>query len=317
MDKFPKKLERSRKVAEIVLEYPGFKYDDLHADTEKESDEKFNLRAREIFSKIEVAVHGMGINQETGKQKQRGDLDGEAALGLLRKAEIKFNKIEYIAKGQTIPGKLHIDTGNKNGIVIEKEKDGTATIYFDHHSPEFSLEPTSATQLMYEGLTAAGLLKEEPYLDELVEFVTQADNLSYPESYYEKYPDYDRMLVGLWSFMGFTQLDQFFKDGKNPTDILTPEELKKYKLEKTSETQKKIIEASAKAFEEIKKDGLIIDTDLYGKIVVDIGKRLPPGGTLASKYYGCDGYIIWMPNDNGFFITVPGQDIDEEFKEGQ
>ncbi|HEY4520623.1 MAG TPA: hypothetical protein VJJ72_02365 [Candidatus Paceibacterota bacterium] len=316
-EKFPKKIERSRKVAEIIFEHPDFNYSDIYALTEKESEEKFNRRAEEIFSKIEIAVHGMGKNKETGKEKQRGDLDGEAALGLLRLANLKVRSIEYVGKGDIVPGKMHIDTGGKNGIVIEKEKNGMVTIYIDHHSSEFSLEPTSATQLLYEGLTAAGKLKEEPYLDRLVEFVTQADNLSYPSSYYEKYPDYDKMLVGLWGHMQFAHLEQFFKDGKSPTDILTPQEIKKYNLEKTSEAQKKNIETSLRVLEEMEKEGLIIDTDEYGKIVVDLGRRLPPGATAAALHHGYDGYIIWQKNDNGFFITTPGQDIAEKFSQGR
>ncbi len=312
-----KQTRRSQEMADIILGHPEFNYKDIEAPTSEETREKFNQRAREIFSKIDVVVHGMGKKVETGKEKQRGDIDGESALGLLRLAGILDpKKVKYIAKGESVPGTMHIDTGNRNGIIIEKEKDGTTTIYFDHHSPEFTLEPTSATQLLYEGLTAADLLKEEPYLDKLVEFVTQVDNLSYPENYYEKYPDYDKMLIGLWSHIKFAHLEQFFKDGKNPTDILIPEEIKKYGLQETAKAQKINIERALKVLPEIEKDGLIIETDKYGKIVVDIGGRLRPAGTIPSKYYGCDGYINWDSSNGEFFITVPGQDIDENFSQG-
>ena len=319
----PKKIERSRKIAEIVLEHPEFKYSDIEAPTSQETREKFNRRALEIFSKIEVVVHGMEArDRETGEQRlaQRGDMDGEAALGLLRmalkQAGLKIKEVTYVQKGATgLGGKMLIDTGGKNGIVIEKNKDGTVTIYFDHHSPEFSTEPTSATQLMYEGLTASDLLQEEPYLNNLVEFVTQADNLTWPDSYYEKYQDYDKMLVGLWNHVQFAHLEQFFKDGKSPTDILTPEEIAKYNLQKSSEAQKLKIKKSLEVLPDLEKAGFVVETEKYGKILIDFGRRLP-NGTIAAKYRGYDGYISWHPNDTGFFITVPGKDIAEDFGQG-
>lgn len=313
-----KKVRRSQEMANIVLEHPEFKYKDIQAQTTKGVGEKFDKKTREIWSQIEIVIHGME-KWVDGKQelKKRGDLDGKGFLGLLRLAGLKPKKIEYISKGAAVPGKMHIDTGGRYGIVLEKEKDGkTTTIYFDHHSAELEI-PTSATQLLYEGLTASGILKKDVHLNELVRFVTQADNLSYPEEYYKLYSESPRTLVGLWYHIKFRHLLDFFIDNKKPTDILTDAELKKYHLEKTSKNklEKNNVAKSLAILKEMEQTGLIIETEKYGKIAVDLDKRIPDG-TIAAKYYGCNGYIIWESNEVGFFVTVPGRDIAENFSQG-
>lgn len=314
----PKKIKRSQEMAEIVLEHPEFKYKDIEASTTKETEKKFEKKTREIWSQIEIVIHGMEKWVDNKQElKKQGDLDGEGFLGLLRLAGLKPKRIDYIPKGASVPGKMHVDTGGRYGIVLEKEKDGkTTTIYFDHHSAELGT-PTSATQLLYEGLTASGLLKKRVHLNELVRFVTQADNLSYPEEYYKLYPESPRTLVGLWYHIKFKHLLDFFIDGKKPTDILSDDELKKYHLEKTSKnkTENDNIAKSLAMLKEMEQNGLIVETEKYGKIAVDLHKRVPDG-TIAAKYYGCNGYVVWEPNDIGFFVTVPGKDINENFSQG-
>ena len=54
--------------------------------------------------------------------------------------------------------------------------------------------------------------------------------------------------------------------------------------------------------ERIKDKGVIIETPRYGKIVVDIDKKIP-GGFDAIRYAGYQTYISWAPADNSFFIS--------------
>lgn len=298
----PKKTRRSQEMAEIVTSHPDFDPRQLEGLTTEQTREKFNEISWQILADIEIALHGMEKwDKETGKQglAERGDVDGEAALGLfkmaLQKSGLKPKSIEYVPKGRHAPGKMNIDTGMKRGLIIEVEKDPSGkiikvTIYFDHHHSELDT-PTSATQLKYEALTSSGLLDREPHLDEMVRFVTQVDNLSYPQTYFKKYPQYHHMLLGLWSHLKFKHLLEFFRNGKKPTDLLTDEEIKKYDLKKTSEAQKRNIPKSLEVLKEMERDGLIVETEKYGRIAIDMRKRVP-GGTIAAKYYGCDGYII-------------------------
>jgi len=86
------KLEKeyARKASEITLNKID-SYDELNAETKEEGDEKFIEKTRELWDKF--AVSGvMRFDKELGKMVMRSspDLDGEAALGILKKSRIWY-----------------------------------------------------------------------------------------------------------------------------------------------------------------------------------------------------------------------------------
>ena len=113
----------------------------------------------------------------------------------------------------------------------------------------------------------------------------------------------------------------FFKAGRKPTEILNPEDLKNLGLvdenKKTnrSEEQKRTVESSLAQLEEMKKEGLIVDSDRYGKIAVSIDKGIPAGFD-AVRAFGCGTYIIWSPKEESFFIST-AKSLTDKFSQGR
>lgn len=183
-------------------------------------------------------------------------------------------------------------------MVIE---DGGKTVFFDHHTDK-SGRASSSTKITYEVLTNLGLLKKEEYLDKLTEFVTQMDNRTYPEE--EKhFKDSWQNLLGLQRYIPFNKLLVCFRGGKLPHENLSEKEIEQLGLKKRSQEQKRLVESSLQKLEEMKNEGLIIDSEHYGKIAVDIDKRVPAGFD-AAKAIGCGGYIIWNPKEKSFFLST-------------
>jgi len=194
-------------------------------------------------------------------------------------------------------------------------EDGGKTVFIDHHSDK-SGRDSSATKLTYELLTSLGLLKKEKYLDDLVEFVTQLDNKTFPDE--EKYfKDSWHTVLGLDQFMEFKNLADYFKSGRKPNEILSETDIKKIggqRLLEKSQEQKKKIDDSFKELERMMNKGLIFDAGRYGQIAVDIGKKVPAGYD-AAKAYGCPTYIIWDSEGKSFLITSR-EPIEDKFSQG-
>jgi hypothetical protein len=303
-------LELSRKAAEITLARID-NYQDLWAETEQEGDKKFIQKTREVWR--DFVVHGMvGIDKKTKKKilLNYTDLDGRCSLGLLKLAGLNTKDVTYVAPGEFRRGKINLDTGGRYGLVLE---DRGKTVFMDHHASE-SGENTSTTKIAYEVLTNLGLLKKEKYLNKLVEFVTEVDNRSYPQA--EKYfKDSWRTVLGLQRFIHFKHLLNFFKAGRKPTEILSKDDLKKFGLKKRSKEQKEIVESSWAELKKMESAGLIIPSDRYGKIAVDIGKKVKAGFD-AARAYGCGGYIIWNPQEKSFFINTQ-DNLTDNFLQGK
>lgn len=312
-----KDVELSRKASYATLKkmekQSGTWEEQLDAKTEKEGDEKFKEEVRELWKQL--AVHGVIERDKDGKVtiKNFTDLDGKGAIGILKLAGIKGSDIEYVNPGTFKKGKTNIDTGGKHGFEVVEDEDGTITIIGDHHSDK-SGRDTSATKIFYETMLALEMVEKTPALDKLVEFVTQIDNKTFPNE--EKhYKDSWRTVLGLQRYFNFANLLRYFESGKSPTDILTVDELFKYRLDKPALKQEKIIETSLAEMERMEKEGLIIPSQRYGRIVVDIGKKVP-SGIDAAKYFGSETYINWSPYKNGFFITSPDRGITDTFSQG-
>lgn len=292
----PGRTEIAKNVALITLARVG-NWEELNAPNEAQGNTKFIEKTRELWK--EFAVHGVfGVDRKGEKTILNfTDLDGKCALGLLKLAGIDTSDVSYVAPSAHVSGRINLDTGDKHGVVIEDEG---RTAFFDHHD-DTSGNGMSATELVYEGLMSVGLLRPEKYLDELTNFVTQVDNSTFPGK--EKlFDDSYRTVLGLRRFMQFDKLLAFFKAGRKPDALLDGADLKWLELEKRSNEQKKIVEDSKAKLAEFEKDGLILDTERYGKVVIDIGKKLP-AGYEAVRAGGFQSYVIWAPEERSFFIS--------------
>ncbi len=288
-------------------------YDELRAETEQEGDEKFKEKTRELWK--EFAVHNVVGKNNEGKPVMLNftDLDGKCSLGLLKLAGIKTGEVKYIPAGEHVEGRINLDTGYRHGVVFE---DKTGTVFIDHHADD-SGNNSSATKFTYELLVSLGLLKKEEYLDKLIDFVTQLDNKTFPNE--EKYfKDSWRTILGLDQFLQFENLANYLKEGRKPTDILSEDDIKKiggkHLFEKSRE-QKKKVESSLAELERMEKNGLIVPSRQYGKIAVDIEKKVSAGFD-AAKAVGCGVYLIWSPQENSFFISSAAP-LKETFKQGK
>lgn len=303
--------ELSRRAALITLARVE-NYNDLNADTEAEGDEIFKAKTRELWKELVVSGRVSKLN-EHGEPViiSETDSDGRAALGILQLAGINTKNVKYIAPGGFEEGNIHIDVGNQDGVVQEVEvaENGvmqpTKTAFIDHHGPR-SKSDTSATLLAYETVKSLGLLEATRELDRLVEFVTQVDNRSFPnEKNYFK--DSYKTVWGLERFMSFEKLYDFFKTGKSPLEVLSPDEIKQMGLEFASKKQEKSVRTSLRELEEMKQKGFAVQSPKYGLIAVDVvnrNKKSVEGGFTAAKAAGYGGYVIWSPQNESFFVST-------------
>jgi hypothetical protein len=328
------------KLAEVEAEddkgnkFLGVKSSTYGKEGEEESNRIFLEKTRELWK--ELAVHGVVSNDKTtGKPilNQFPDLDGKGCLGLLKLAGIKVNEkkggnVDYVKPGESRKGKINFDTGNRQGVIVEDEG---MTAYVDHHDPvESEGKNTSATKETYKLLTSMGLLKKEKYLDRLVEFVTNEDNkLYYGTDIKKNFLNSALTILGLNQYIPFKKLADFFEAGGNPLKPLDGRDLDKYKLkdlkvgfgkkEKSlidiSEERAKKIKASMDELERMEKEGLIVKSDRYGKIAVDIDKKVSLGNDAATAF-GCNVYMIWAPGSQSFFISS-ARPLEENFSQGE
>lgn len=342
-----KLTEFSRAGSEITLALVD-KYADLNAPTEKEGDELFLKKTRELWKKF--AVHGfLKKNEETGERCliNYTDLDGKGSVELLKMAGFDENSLsgknlKFVKPGDWEEGYINVDTSNKNGAVVKvdeerktrketgKDEDYVIRRFrgasIDHHDPD-SPWGTSATMFTYKTLVDMGLLKKTEQLDKMVDFVNKMDNGDYPkiEDYFK---NSWKTLTGLHRFLDGPNLVKFFITDKQDdvTRELTDGELHKYGLivEKTKHDrvteQKKIAEESLEKLKQKEKEGFIIPSKRYGKIAINIkdgnnGNDVK-GNFLAARAFGCDVYIVWNPLENGFAISSK-KPIEEKFSQGR
>lgn len=287
----------------------------LEGATIKETNENFVKATRELWQKF--AVHGiLRENYKTGEKeiKPFTDLDGKSAIGLLKLSGLTLKNVSYLNPGDYKTGAINLDTGKKMGVKYQAEDD---TTFFDHHPESGELYETSATDLVYKTVTKLDLLKRQPYLNKMVEFINYVDNKSFPDQ--EKYfLNSDKTFLGLQRFASFESTLKFFKDGRLATENLSSDDLINYgfkykdnqgRVVDRSAEQKKIIDTSWSQLKEMEKNGFIRDSKKYGRVAIDIGSKVS-GGTDAARAYGCDVYINW--HDTGFFISS-NKDLDNDF----
>ena len=295
------KFERSREAAKITLDKVS-SWEDLNAATLEEADEKFKEATKEHWK--EFAVSGvLQFDPKEGKQVLRPftDLDGRAAVGILKEAGIDTSKLTYIRPGEYLQGAINLDTGDKFGVVYEEP---TYTAYFDHHAPG-TKEVTSTAEIVYNTMMELGMMEKSEAMDKLVKFVTDIDNRRLPA---EEFLRSGKTILGLQRALDFEKILTYFKDHESPTEELTPEEFQKYGLKEEAEKQQKTVDESMATLERMAQEGKVIDT-AYGQIVVNANNELKVGSSAAYVKY--DGIINFTPGKS-FAVTLKEKDITEE-----
>gem|GEM_PF-6574253 len=289
-------------------------WNSLNPKNEENRERNFELALKNI--KKNFTVEGKKFRKELS-----ADLDGKASLDLFRRAHVNVQNIKYVPSGQHIENSINIDTGDQEGFVVtysgmekgEPYKGQPLTVYFDHHADE-SKRGSSATKYVYENLKKWGLLKEDPFLDKVVEFVNHEDNRSYPNEQ-KYYKDSPYTMLGLGRKVEPETLYQFFRDELSPTQKLTTQQLGKYGLTEASEQQKKIVEKTEPMWKELEQNGFVVDSKDYGKILVDIGGvfNRTAGGFVGAKAMGAGSYILWSPKTQSFFISSVDKPFSQDF----
>lgn len=226
--------------------------------------------------------------EQEGKMaiKSSPDFDTRAALYLLNDeslGDVGYRQTMIVGKGEKVAAKkgenvLHIDVGGKT-LSMKKNAKGGNEIFIDHHQEGCKDIKTSATELMYEILTKNNIIKKEPWLDNMVRFTTNVDNLSYvydnrytENNFLEK--NWSKSLFGLYKDVPFENIVQWFKEGRDP-----------FKPNFTDEEKESIIIHRYRQANDTKHGGKqTIEEDVtLGKIIeekeneisIELGRNLP------------------------------------------
>ncbi|GEM_PF-1632291 len=297
----PEQYQYSREAAKLTLGKVE-SWEELNAAMLGEGDVKFKEATQKYWKKF--AVSGvLQFDSKEGKQVLRPftDLDGRAALGVLKEAGIDTSRLQYVKPGEYLEGAVNLDTGDKFGVVYEEL---TYTTYFDHHASG-TKEVTSTAELVYKTMIDLGMVERTDAMDRLIKFVTDIDNRRLPA---EEFLRSGKTILGLQRTLDFDKLLLYFKNHKSPTEELTPEEFEKYGLKKAAEEQQKIVDESMVTLERMEQEGKVITTK-YGTIVLNRNNELRAGSSAA--YIRHDGIINFTP-DTSFAVTLKEKDLNEE-----
>ncbi|EKD53294.1 MAG: hypothetical protein ACD_61C00079G0004 [uncultured bacterium] len=303
--------------------------------------ETFKALARHFWK--DLATHGIEqASKEVGqppRMLQYSDADGELCLRFMREAGIKSPGVEFVKKGEHAVGKVTVDSGGKNGIFVELNQVGSpgeekwvVTTRIDHHG-EGDDASQSAAEIVYKALVGLGLLEGKAAYEKAVDFLNAIDSGKIPGTITrDEMPNFFRnkfaqSLYGLQEFLTGEDIITFFKMGGKPLEVLIDKQKKAIRTKgfskvKEGETKvdkwiKKVqekVDRSVAAIEKLVADGCVLETEKYGRVLVDIGGTVPLTAR-AAKLMGFEGYINWKPEDM-FFMVVADNKIDFEFKDG-
>lgn len=281
-------------------------WDELNRSiTELAKEKKSGTLAEDIREQWQdLAVHGVFMfDREANARvfKPMTDLDGKCAVGLLALAGINTENLTYVEPGKSKPGAVNLDTGDKFGAVFDEE---TESLFMDHHE-KGALDVSSAAEVVYKTLVGLRMLKKEPALDRLVEFVTKVDNRQLPN---EEFLRSAKTIIGLQRAMDFEKLHAFFQDHENSTDELTPEEFKSYGLQEDAQRQQDTVDQAMEKLSEMEAQGKVIETQ-YGKVLINTNNELKVGASAA--YVKFDGIINITPGKS-FAVLFKEKELDEE-----
>jgi len=235
-------------------EFADFSNIDTSTEQGRKIFEQRFLDTFKVMWKDRVVTHKRSENS-----KWTSDLDGNSSLFLISKiAGLNIGKPQYVSQGDSVSGKINIDTGNEDAIGLRYEseafhnanKKNRDTGFIDHHG-QLSNAETSATQWVYEMLEEMKLIKDGPIeitigkdanvenisvtadnIKKFVDIVTCNDNKNFPDQdrYYENYATINHTMIGLLRFTSPAYLLKFIADGRDLYEELTEEDLLKYNL---------------------------------------------------------------------------------------
>lgn len=247
----------------------------------------------------ELVIHGDTFRNKEGQEviSLKPDLDGRGAIFLLELAGVKYKKLTFVPKGESVAGSFNIDTGERDGFDIE----GDGSIFFDHHGEKWA-NPTSATKMIYDFLVEKGHLERKEWIDNLANFITDIDNLSYPitdterkavgkshDNYFRK--EWFRSLYGLERKLSFEELvkaiEYFTKQRRNIDSPLSSAEIEGMEVmtktgekvtllslcDKTQEEVKDSDQGVAFARKHMEQIGVREETDELGRILLNVTQR--------------------------------------------
>ncbi len=282
---------------------------------------------REILSEATFVVHGK-YDPKTQELGEKSDSDAECALGLFRRAGILAStKLEFVDHGKKKEGCVNIDTGYGFGIIVEEVKDPKDpskvidyTVVIDHHGVGSSRE-VSATSLTYRFLVEAGLLQREARYDALANFQDDLDNARVPSSP-EDYKKSPYMVCSIGRMLTFDQLMKFFEAGRDAREVLPEKDIDIFGFRGACKQQINSIERAEEIFDRLEKESFILESPVYGKILIDIPKKITKsdpnnpaktktrtesfiasGGFSGARAMGCDVLVTYNPEEKSFFIS--------------
>ncbi len=296
-----------------------------------------------VFSKKEEAILNEGrnkvdslkedlkvFNPESKKQvKIEPDIDGRAAVFLLEEAGIKYNRLTFVKKGDWVPGGINIDTGEKSGILVERNNAGLPTVFIDHHGQERGAAH-SATRLVYDVLKYEKLLDDSPWLDSLVKFVDEVDDENYKLDKDFFINGWSQSFYCLYKFLPLETMIEYFKKGASARSPFTDEEFESGTIKTTNgrtkpikllcekqqnsvdmniremaKTEKEMYKSGIKTFEETFLKKVIVNLYTLKKASDGSMKKIDniPLGFTAVRALGFDSYVKLNDDSGGFFIT--------------
>jgi len=281
----------------------------------KNFDEKGLAELKEVTHGIDTDLEKLLIPES--------DFDGKMVTYLLNMAGIKYDSLTYVKPGESIKGSVNIDTGEKS---IEIEKDGT--IFIDHHAKEKG-QAHSAASILYKILLEANLLKESPWLNNLIKFTNEIDDEAYEfNKDFSFQDDWSKSFYGLYRKLDFETVVEYFKtkgenfDPKKPFDeeeinngLIKTSDGKEKSIKKLCEEQQNFVKKNIKEVIDVERQQLRDKATNFseGKILInrinpaDKFKKLGLGFT-AARAMGYKTYISLTEDDGTFFISSQNAD---------
>ena len=284
--------------------------------------------------KKKIVVHGDWFvyeekGEKTVKMKLRPDFDAQLTAWLMQKAGISADVVEIAPKGSYSEKNLPVEREKgttyfyldlnfgKNDFGRVKDEDW----YFDGHATERSAKgkETSASAMAYEKLVAVGRLEKTSWLDELIKFSKEVDNLSYPTD--EKFlkNKYWHTLYAVYRRINLDSVIEFFKNGYRSGQEFA---LAQMNMGVSAGREKTTLaelcqKAKIRVFNSIRKigqarknmelGGMKTETAELGKYILNIksGKQDKiPEGFNAARALGYDTFITWHEDTKSFFLST-------------
>lgn len=262
---------------------------------------------------------------------------------VFRRNKVNFVEKGGIAEGQFTmdSGKINGVLVRIEETVKENKKYWRVTTVADHHGEGSDAAPSTSGEI-YRGLVGLGLLEKKTASDRAVDFLDAVDNGQLPveikkgEGRKIFQEQYAKSFYGLERFLNGRSILRFFEDNEGkkrgeakPTPLtpLSNEQRKRFDFKgfyyskkaqkddklKEVDKQKYIdgvtnklqeeVDLSIAAIDDLISRGCVLETEKYGRILVDIGGTVPLTGK-AARFFDFDGYVGWKPEDNFFQVST-------------